>query len=227
MTKRSLLFIWWHECNWVLGISLSVELTKRSLLFIWWPECNWVLGISLSVEMTKRSLLFIWWPVCNWVLGISLSVEMTKRSLLFIWWPECNWVLGISLSVEMTKRSLLFIWWPLCNWYWVSSNTYFDDILKYKIDVLIVMVLIETYYRSQYSLLLSDRNGTHWVFRSKNSLKIAKGGNPYIEEEQTTMAKIKKIHKDKQRSTKHTHKTKDLVTRTPLKTGWTPGAPEG
>ena len=30
---------------------------------------------------------------------------------------------------------------------------------------------------------------------------------------------MKKIRKDKQRSTKHTHKTKDWVTRTPLKTG--------
>jgi hypothetical protein len=29
----------------------------------------------------------------------------------------------------------------------------------------------------------------------------------------------KKIQKDKQRSTKHTHKTKDRVTRTPLKIG--------
>ena len=29
----------------------------------------------------------------------------------------------------------------------------------------------------------------------------------------------KKVQKDKQRSTKHTHKTKDQVTRTPLKTG--------
>jgi len=33
-----------------------------------------------------------------------------------------------------------------------------------------------------------------------------------------TMAKRKKTIKDKQRSTKHTHKTKDRVTRTPLKT---------
>jgi hypothetical protein len=33
------------------------------------------------------------------------------------------------------------------------------------------------------------------------------------------MAKRKKIQKDKQRSTKHTYKTKDRVTRTPLKTG--------
>ena len=42
--------------------------------------------------------------------------------------------------------------------------------------------------------------------------------NPYIEEEQTTMAK-RKVQKDKQWSTKHTYNTKDRVTRTTLKTG--------
>jgi hypothetical protein len=36
--------------------------------------------------------------------------------------------------------------------------------------------------------------------------------NPYIEEEQTTQWPKEKVHKDKQRSTKHTHKTKDQVT---------------
>jgi hypothetical protein len=41
--------------------------------------------------------------------------------------------------------------------------------------------------------------------------------NPYIEEEQT-MQWPKKVQKDKQRSTKHTYKTKDRVTRIPLKT---------
>jgi hypothetical protein len=44
--------------------------------------------------------------------------------------------------------------------------------------------------------------------------------NPYIEE-QTTQWPKEKVQKDKQRSTKHTHKTKDRVTRTPLKLGWT------
>ena len=42
--------------------------------------------------------------------------------------------------------------------------------------------------------------------------------NPYIEEGQTTQWPKEKVQKDKQRSTKHTHKTKDRVTRTPLKT---------
>ena len=59
--------------------------------------------------------------------------------------------------------------------------------------------------------------------------------NPYIEEEQTTQWPKEKVQKDKQRSTKHTYKTKDRVTRTPLKTGGgggggggvNSGAPEG
>jgi hypothetical protein len=42
--------------------------------------------------------------------------------------------------------------------------------------------------------------------------------NPYIEE-QTTQWPKEKVQNDKQRYTKHTHKTKDRVTQTPLKTG--------
>ena len=44
--------------------------------------------------------------------------------------------------------------------------------------------------------------------------------NPYIEEEQTAQWPIENVQKDKERSTKHTHKTKDRVTRTPLNPGW-------
>ncbi len=52
-------------------------------------------------------------------------------------------------------------------------------------------------------------------------MKISKGSNqnPYIEEVQTTQWPKEKVQKDKQRSTKHTYKAKDRVTRTPLKTG--------
>ena len=42
--------------------------------------------------------------------------------------------------------------------------------------------------------------------------------NPYSEEEQTTQWPKERVQKDKQRSTKHTYKTKDRVTRTPPKT---------
>ena len=43
--------------------------------------------------------------------------------------------------------------------------------------------------------------------------------NPYSEEEQITQWPKERGKKDKQRSTKHTYKIKDWVTRTPLKTG--------
>jgi hypothetical protein len=43
--------------------------------------------------------------------------------------------------------------------------------------------------------------------------------NPYIKEEQKTQWPKEKVQKDKQPSTKHTHKTKYRVTRIPLKTG--------
>jgi hypothetical protein len=43
--------------------------------------------------------------------------------------------------------------------------------------------------------------------------------NPFIEEEQTTQWPKEKVQMDKQRSTKHTYKTKVRVTRTTSKTG--------
>ena len=46
-------------------------------------------------------------------------------------------------------------------------------------------------------------------------------------EEHTTQWPKEKVQKANQRSTKHTHKTKDRVTRTPLKPGGNSGAPEG
>jgi hypothetical protein len=51
-------------------------------------------------------------------------------------------------------------------------------------------------------------------------LKIPRGNqNPHIEEVKTTQWPKEKVQKNKQRSTKHTHQTKDRVTRTPLKNG--------
>ena len=47
------------------------------------------------------------------------------------------------------------------------------------------------------------------------------------EDGQTTQWPKEKVQKDKQRSTKHTHKTKDRATRTSLKQGVNSGAPEG
>ena len=70
---------------------------------------------------------------------------------------------------------------------------------------------------------ISKKNRQH--NGQKKNLKIPKGGNqnPYIEEEQTTQWSKEKVQKDKQRSTKHSYKTKDRITRTQLKTTY-PGS---
>jgi hypothetical protein len=62
------------------------------------------------------------------------------------------------------------------------------------------------------------------ILESRRVWRYERGNqNPYIEEVQTTQLPKVKVQKDKQRSTKHTYnkwyKTKDWVTRTPLKSG--------
>ncbi len=58
---------------------------------------------------------------------------------------------------------------------------------------------------------------------TKGVIQIRKSKN----NRQTTQWPKEKGQKDKQRSIKHTHKTKDRVTRIPLKSGVKSGAPEG
>jgi hypothetical protein len=61
--------------------------------------------------------------------------------------------------------------------------------------------------------------GSKWTYDIFQRRYQRGNQNPYIEEEQTTQWSKEKGQKDKQRYTKHTHKIKDRVTRTPLKTG--------
>ena len=52
----------------------------------------------------------------------------------------------------------------------------------------------------------------------RKSLKIPKGQSESVyRRKQTTQRPKEKVQKDKQRSTKHTYKAKDRVTRTPLR----------
>jgi hypothetical protein len=54
----------------------------------------------------------------------------------------------------------------------------------------------------------------------KKSLKIRGNQNPYIEKEQTAQWPKEKGQRDKQRSTRHTYKTKDRVTHVALRRVW-------
>ena len=61
------------------------------------------------------------------------------------------------------------------------------------------------------------------IVNHNKSLKILKGQSESVYRGTDKMTTRKK---DKQRSTKHTHKTKDRVTRIPLSPGVNSGAPE-
>jgi len=97
-----------------------------------------------------------------------------------------------------------------------------------------VSVLLECYFISMESSQIENWNHlfvvnvvlnrpslTISMCMSRRVWRYQRGNqNPYIEEEQTGQWPNEKVQKDKQRSTKHTHKIKDRVTRrTPLKTG--------
>ena len=64
-------------------------------------------------------------------------------------------------------------------------------------------------YRQYLQISKEEFEDTKGVIRIRISKK----------EEQTTQWPKEKVQRDKQRSIKHTFKTKDRVTRTPLKTG--------
>ena len=70
-------------------------------------------------------------------------------------------------------------------------------------------------HNEMYSLFLVVADGSYLINKEnklcKKSLKIPKGQSEsvYRKEEQTTQWPKEKVQKDKQRSTKHTYKTKD------------------
>jgi hypothetical protein len=74
-----------------------------------------------------------------------------------------------------------------------------------KVCCLLVFYIEMTCFKQNYAV---ENIEFRWVFFL-----------PYVEEEQTTQWPKEKVQKDKQQSTKHTHKTKDRLTQTPLKTG--------
>ena len=68
---------------------------------------------------------------------------------------------------------------------------------------------------------IKEEQTTQWPKEEEQTTQWPK------EEEQTTQWPKEKVQKNKQRSIKHTYKTKDRVTRTPLNTRVNSGAPEG
>ena len=92
------------------------------------------------------------------------------------------------------------------------NNTNSDTNRKYQKAPGRESILCLKYNTCREGIIPKASYGRVWRYQKGNQ-------NPYIEEEQTTQWPKEKVQKDKQRSTKHTYKTKDRVTRTPLKIG--------
>jgi hypothetical protein len=136
----------------------------------------------------------------------------------------------------MFCRSLFVLWYffflPLCCLFFfdirifitplVSSNSSYERFplteeslpgISYQLRHIIHMqVMLEStiYFNNEKQFCRKTLVWRVWRYQRGNE-------NPYIEEEQTTQWQKEKVPKDKQRSTKHTYKTKDRVTRIPLK----------
>jgi hypothetical protein len=122
-------------------------------------------------------------------------------------WLILTWVTSVTWSGTHV--------WLILTWVTLEANN-----LWVRVSIL-TLCFIEIFSDSvsniwKYNLYFEQQCGCN----TKKRLKIPKGGNQNtsIEEEQTTQWPKEKGQKDKQWSTKHTHKTKDRVTRTPLKT---------
>ena len=98
-----------------------------------------------------------------------------------------------------------------CGWpvYLIEPSKWFYQILEKSTNL---TILGYESYTWVYKTSITGYITRVWRYQRGNH-------NPYYEEEQTTQWPKEKVQKDKQRSTKCTHKTKDRVTWTPLKTG--------
>jgi hypothetical protein len=103
--------------------------------------------------------------------------------------PRCNFCLGSGSNVRLINKAMNDAKSSMHG----TSNTEFSKHIQIFLKFLSPLRRVRRYQRGNQ--------------------------NPNIEEEPTTQWPKEKIQKDKQRSTKHTYKTKDRVTRTPLKTG--------
>ena len=74
--------------------------------------------------------------------------------------------------------------------------------------------MVKRYQRGNQNLYIEQEQTTQWSKDTKGVIRIC-----ISNKNRQHNGKKEKVQKDEQRSTKYTHKTKDRVKRTPLKTG--------
>ena len=131
---------------------------------------------------------------------LNFYILSTNQVVLFISLFEFKSVFNIHTSFVFKENTYGH---TKANWWWLSHQR--------KITASVTPKHGATWRPNKSHGDCHIRQRRVWRYQRDNQ-------NLYIQEEQTTQWPKEKIEKDKQRSTKHTHKTKDRATRIPLKT---------
>ena len=116
----------------------------------------------------------------------------------------CSPINGYSKVID-----LLFLMWFRTS---TSDDDYNSTDVGWRPDTLLNCVMVGV-----FQLIVNSLYETFEDNKGVIRIRISKNNRQHIGQQK----------KDKQRSTKHTYKTKDRVTRIPLKQGVISGAPEG
>ena len=177
-----------------------------------------MISLTLKITFVDCSSTTEWSPL-PWMRHL-LTLSTTE------WFPylECdicwlfiyNWVISLTLNVTSLILNVTFVDCSSTTML-VSLNDLVLSLLRVPTDLLIlsgVPISRSTRWRSNFFDFTTKKKCIHRRWMPSLQAKARANQNPYIEEEQTTQWPKEKVQKDKQRSTKHTYKTEDRVTRT-------------
>jgi hypothetical protein len=149
----------------------------------------------------------------------SLKFNIMLHILLILIW----WLLSfMQLHYTLSK---MFMYWTFFN-----KNKIFIYLFSY---ILSKDTLYTSIFTSHLGIRCKHKHRQRWAAVRyamiwRRDCKYQRDNqNSYFEEKQTIQWPKEKVQKDKQRSTKHTHQTKDRIKRTHEKLGVNSGALKG
>ena len=190
-----------RQCSVMLLCIVSFRLPDKQWLFMVSQHSHWILML-LSNE---TSPLHKQQNIVHYSWFIPYTYEFNSLSVNVLWQQSYNSYSQQFHQCQQTKMS------PVTSNYCAQTR---PRRLTLEIQLLAWYIsIIYQHFNDACICYISDSICRRRVWRYQRGNQ-----NPYIEEEQTAQWPKEKVQKDKQRSTKHTYKTKGRETRTPLKT---------
>jgi hypothetical protein len=152
--------------------------------------------VCWGYESERSGMMRVWKWAVRYVEGMKVSsqvcwgYESERSGMLRVWKWAVRYVEGMKVSSQVC-------------WGHESEQSGMMRVWKWAVryDEGITFVPVSTTF-------VLDFVRRVWRYQRGNQ-------NPYIEKEQTTQWQKEKVQKDKQRSTKHTYKTKVIIVPTP------------